>query len=166
MSTLINFAILGPGTIANTLAEVVTKLPKEENVIPYAVASRDLQRAEAFRAKYNFKKAYGSYDEMLDDPNVHLVYVATPHSHHYQYVKLCLEKNKNVLCEKPLTANAQQAREIIKLAEDRKLLLTEAMWPRYMPLAKIIVDELIQALLVKFLLLLQTWDIRLIISND
>lgn len=141
MSKPINFAILGAGIIANALAEAVTKMPKEENVIPYAVASRDLQRAEAFRAKYNFQKAYGSYDEMLDDPNVHLVYVATPHSHHYQHVKLCLEKNKNVLCEKAFTANAQQAREIIKLAEDKKLLLTEAIWPRYMPMAKTIVDE-------------------------
>ena len=116
-------------------------MPKEENVISYAVASRDIQRAEAFRAKYNFQKAYGSYEEMLEDPKVDLVYVATPHSHHYQYVKLCLEKNKNVLCEKPLTANSQQSREIIQLAEDKKLLLTEAIWPRYMPLAKIIVDE-------------------------
>ena len=57
---------------------------KEENVIPYAVASRDIQRAEAFRAKYNFQKAYGSYEEMLDDPKVDLVYVATPHSHMFR----------------------------------------------------------------------------------
>lgn len=136
----VNFAILGAGIIARALAEAVTKMPKEDNIVPYAVGSRDISRAEALRAEFNFQKAYGSYEEMLNDPNVHLVYIATPHSHHYEHAKLCLEKNKHVLCEKAFTANAKQAREIIKLAEEKKLLLTEAIWPRYMPMAKTIVE--------------------------
>lgn len=142
MTKPINFAILGAGIIAKALAEAVTKMPKEDNIIPYAVGSRDINRAESLRAEFNFKKAYGSYEEMLNDTEVDLVYIATPHSHHYEHAKLCLNHNKHVLCEKAFTANARQAREIISLAEEKKLLLTEAIWPRYIPFAKTIVDEL------------------------
>ena len=70
---------------------------------------------------------------MLKDPEVQLVYIATPHSHHYKCAKMCLEAGKHVLCEKAFTVNAKQAKEILKLAEEKKLLLTEAIWTRYMP---------------------------------
>ena len=70
---------------------------------------------------------------MLKDPEVQLVYIATPHSHHYKCAKMCLEAGKHVLCEKAFTVNAEQAKEILKLAEEKKLLLTEAIWTRYMP---------------------------------
>lgn len=131
------FSILAPGGIAHTMAEAVTKL---EEVECYAVASRRLERAEAFAQKWGFQKAYGSYEEMLDDPEVELVYVATPHSHHYQYAKMCLEHGKHVLVEKAFTVNARQAEELIQLSQTKGLLLAEAIWTRYMPSRKMIDD--------------------------
>ena len=90
--------------------------------------------------KFGVKKAYGSYEEMLNDDGVELVYIATPHSHHYEHIKLCLKHNKHVLCEKAFCANAKQAEEVMLEAESKGLLLTEAMWVRYMPMARKIVE--------------------------
>lgn len=131
------FSILAPGGIANSLAQAVQGL---EEVEAYAVASRNYDRAKAFADKWGFQKAYGSYEEMLNDPQVELVYVATPHSHHYQYAKMCLEHGKHVLVEKSFTVNAAQAEELIRLSEEKNLLLAEAIWPRYMPSRKMIDD--------------------------
>lgn len=132
-----NIAILGAGGIAKTMATTLQPLKGAEC---YAVAARDLKRAQVFADKYGFKKAYGSYTEMLADENVELVYIATPHSHHYEHVKLCLEHGKHVLCEKAFTANAKQAEEVLRMAEERGLLLTEAIWTRYMPMRQTIND--------------------------
>lgn len=131
------FAILAPGTIAHAMAKAVSGIPEAEK---YAVASRDLGRAKEFAEKWGFTKAYGSYEEMVQDPEVELVYVASPHSHHYEHAKLCLEHGKNVLVEKAFTVNAAQAEELIALARERKLLLAEAIWTRYMPSRKMIND--------------------------
>lgn len=127
-----NISILGAGSIAGTMA---TTLQPLKNVTCYAVAARDKTRAQVFADKYGFAKAYGSYKDMLEDPDVELVYIATPHSHHYEHIRLCLEHGKHVLCEKAFTANARQAEEVLRLAESKGLLLTEAMWIRYMPMA-------------------------------
>ena len=135
------FSILAPGGIAHKMAQAVSGLKEVER---YAVASRDLGRAEAFAGQWGFEKAYGSYEEMLQDPQVELVYVATPHSHHYQYAKMCLEHGKHVLVEKAFTVNAAQARELVKLAEEKGLLLAEAIWTRYMPSRKMI-DEIVDS---------------------
>ena len=131
------FSILAPGGIANSLAQAVQGL---EDVEAYAVASRSYERAKAFADKWGYQKAYGSYEEMLNDPQVELVYVATPHSHHYQYAKMCLEHGKHVLVEKAFTVNAAQAEELIRLSEEKNLLLAEAIWTRYMPSRKMIDD--------------------------
>lgn len=131
------FSILAPGGIANCLAAAVSEI---EGVEKYAVGSRSLERAEAFAEKWGFEKAYGSYEEMLEDPEVELVYVATPHSHHYQYAKMCLEHGKHVLVEKAFTVNAAQAEELIRLSREKGLLLAEAIWTRYMPSRKMIDD--------------------------
>lgn len=133
------FAILGPGKIARKMAEAVTRLQEVEC---YAVASRDLKRSKEFAETWGFEKAYGSYEEMLSDPEVELVYVATPHSHHYEQAKMCLEYRKNVLVEKAFTVNAKQAEELIALSREKGLLLAEAIWTRYMPCRKMI-DDLI-----------------------
>ena len=122
--------ILGAGKIAAAMAQTLAGLKEAEC---YAVAARELDRAKAFAEQYGFEKAFGSYEEMVSDPQVELVYVATPHSHHAEHVKLCLLHGKHVLCEKAFTANAAQAEEILVMAEERKLLLTEAIWTRYMP---------------------------------
>lgn len=127
---MIKMAIMGAGSIAIKMARTINAM---DNVQAYAIGARELERAQAFAAEYGFKKAYGSYEEMLADDEIDLVYVATPHSHHYKCVKLCLNAGKHVLCEKSFTVNADQAREILALAKERKLLLTEAIWTRYMP---------------------------------
>lgn len=134
-------AILGAGSIARTMAATINKM---EEVTSYAVASRDFKKAEDFAKEFGFVKSYGSYDEMLSDPEVELVYVATPHSHHYEHVKLCLNHGKHVLCEKAFAINAKQAIEMFNLAEEKKLFLTEAIWTRYLPLRQTI-DEIIRS---------------------
>ncbi len=135
---MMRVAILGVGNIAEKMAEAVNGL--DESVQAYAVASRDLKKAQAFAGKWGFEKAYGSYKEMLDDPQVDLVYVATPHAFHYAHAKMCIEHGKAVLCEKAFTQDAKQAEELIRLAEEKKVLLTEAIWTRYMPSRKMIND--------------------------
>lgn len=133
------FAILAPGHIAHSMARAVSEIEKIEC---YAVASRDYGRAADFAKQWGFEKAYGSYEEMVKDPQVELVYVASPHSHHYEHTKLCLEHGKHVLVEKAFTVNAKQARELIQLSEEKGLLLAEAIWTRYMPSRKMIDDIL------------------------
>lgn len=137
----IRFGILATGRIANKMAEAVTKLEETEC---YAVASRNYEKAKAFADKWGFVKAYGSYEELARDPEVELVYVASPHSHHYPHAKLCLEHGKHVLLEKAFTVNAAQARELIGLAQEKGLLLAEAFWPRYMPSRKMLDDLIAQ----------------------
>ena len=129
--------ILGAGGIASTMAKTVAGM---KDVEAYAVAARDLGRAQVFAQKYEVKKAYGSYEEMLADDEVELVYIATPHSHHYLHAKMCLEAGKYVLCEKAFTVNAEQAQKLFDLAKEKKLLITEAIWTRYMPSRKMIND--------------------------
>ena len=79
--------------------------------------------------------AYGSYEELVKDKNIDIVYVATPHSHHYQNTMLCLEAGKHVLCEKAFTVNAAQAKKLVETAKRKKLFLMEAVWTRYFPLS-------------------------------
>lgn len=131
--------ILGAGGIAATLAETMNKMPEVEC---YGVASRDLVKSQEFIKKHGFQKAFGSYEEMLADSEVELIYIATPHSHHYRHMKKCLEAGKHVLCEKAFTVNARQAEEIFALAKEKNLLVTEAIWTRYMPSRKMINDLL------------------------
>ena len=134
-------AILGAGNIAKSMAAALRGLQKRgENVEPYAVGARELSRAEAFAREQGFEKAYGSYEELVSDPKIDLVYVATPHSMHCEHTRLALEHGKNVLCEKAFTMNAGQAEEVIALAEKKGLLLAEAIWPRYMPSRQMILD--------------------------
>ena len=132
-------AILGAGGIAATMAETILPM---EGVESYAIASRSREKAQAFADKWSFEKAYGSYEDMLNDENVELVYIAVPHSHHHEWTIKALEAGKHVLCEKAFAANEKQAREMIELSEKKKLLLTEAIWTRYMPSRKLI-DEII-----------------------
>lgn len=133
------FAILAPGHIAHSMAKAVSEIEKIER---YAVASRDYGRAADFAGQWGFEKAYGSYEELAEDPQVELIYVASPHSHHYEHAKLCLEHGKHVLVEKAFTVNARQARELVQLSEEKGLLLAEAIWTRYMPSRRMI-DELL-----------------------
>lgn len=131
-----NVGIIGAGNIARSIAYALHGLG--EGYEAYAIASRDKKKAETFAKDHHVKKAYGSYEEMLQDEKVELVYIATPHSHHFAHMKLCLQYNKPMLCEKSFTMNAAQAREILTEAEEKGIFLTEAIWTRYMPSRQII----------------------------
>ena len=128
-------SILGAGKIAGTVAATLVQMQEMECV---AVASRDLAKAQAFADRFGIKRAYGSYEEMLSDPEVELVYIATPHSHHFEHIMLCLNHGKHVLCEKAFTMNAEQASRAAEEAEKKGLYLAEAIWTRYMPSRRII----------------------------
>ncbi len=125
--------ILGAGRIAVTMAQTIAQMP---DVTSWAVGARSLERAQKFAEEYGFEKAYGSYEELAADPELDLIYVATPHALHAEHIRLCLEHGKNVLAEKAFTLTADQAREVLALAEQKGLLLTEAIWTRYMPMRR------------------------------
>ena len=131
--------ILGAGNISRMVAPALVALPEIEC---YAVASRELEKAEAFAREFGFEKAYDSYEALLSDPEVELVYVATPHSHHFAHMMLCLEHGKNVICEKAFTMNAEQAKQVFAAAKARGLYAAEAIWTRYMPSRRMIQDIL------------------------
>jgi len=126
---MVKFGVIGAGRIAATFSKAANGI--QESL--YAISSRDLEKAQDFAKKYGYEKAYGSYEAMLDDPEVTCVYIATPHGFHYEQMKLCLEKGKNILCEKAFTINLKQAEEILTLAKSKNLFVMEAMWTRFLP---------------------------------
>ena len=136
--------ILGAGAIARVMADTLRKLQASghREVELYAVAARDLARAEAFAAAEGVARAYGSYEAMLEDPAVDFVYIATPHSHHYRHCRLCIDHGKAVLCEKPFTVNARQAEDLFRRARAKGVLVTEAIWTRYQPMRRSIAQAL------------------------
>lgn len=126
----VNIGILGTGTIAGVMADTIRRT---RHARLYAVASRDADRAQAFGTRYGAKRAYGSYEDLVKDRKVDLVYVATPNSEHYANANLCLDHGKACLVEKPFTVNAAQAQALIRKAEDKGIFLAEAMWTRFLP---------------------------------
>ena len=135
LSKKFKVGIIGAGSIARKMADTLRGMQEAEL---YAIAARELSRAEAFAQEFQATKAYGSYEELADDPEVDLVYIATPHSHHYQHARMCLLKGKPVLCEKAFTANTREAEELVRLSEEKGVFLTEAIWTRYMPFSRTI----------------------------
>jgi predicted dehydrogenase len=129
--------IIGTGWIAEKAAITLNGLKECE---AYAVGSRSQDKADAFAKKWNIARAYGSYRELIADPDVDLIYVGTPHSHHYDVTKEALLGGKPCLVEKAFMANARQTEEIIKLAKERGVFLAEAIWTRYQPAVKMIRD--------------------------
>lgn len=125
-----NWAILGCGKIARKFSSDLKLLP---NARLYAAASRSMDKAIAFAGEFGFEKAYGSYDEMVRDPQVDIVYVATPHSHHMEHAILCLDHGKAVLCEKAFALNADQVNRMIEAARRNGVFLMEAFWTRFQP---------------------------------
>jgi predicted dehydrogenase len=126
------WAILGPGIIAGDFAKAIIQV--SERV--YAVGARSLEKSKDFACKYNIEKAYGTYEELLTDDDIDVVYISTPHNTHYQYIMESLKNNKHVFCEKAITVNSKQLQEIIDLAEEKKLIVAEAMTIYHMPLYK------------------------------
>ncbi len=130
---------IGCGSIAKTMAITIREMHNSEIEL-YAVSARDINKAEEFKREYGGVVAYGSYEELCEDPNVDLVYVATPHSHHYRHTMLALTHNKAVLCEKAFMVNEEEAEACISFAREHKLLLVEAIWTRFMPSRRIVND--------------------------
>ena len=133
--------ILGCGVMAETFADTLRQMGEVECC---AAASRTLKRAEEFAGKYGFKKAYGSYEELCADPEVELIYIATPHSSHFDNMKLCIRHKKPVLCEKSFTVNAREAEQIREYAEQEQVFVAEAIWTRYMP-SRNMIQEIIDS---------------------
>jgi len=128
--TSIKWGILGPGKIAGKFAKDLLKVP---HAIPYAVASTRVDRAVSFAKEYHFQKHFGSYESMLADPGLDVVYVATPHVFHHQNTLMCLQAGKAVLCEKPFAMNLSLVEEMIALAKQKNVFLMEALWTRFLP---------------------------------
>ncbi|ROT87498.1 Gfo/Idh/MocA family protein [Bifidobacterium mongoliense] len=149
----IKVAILGAGGIAHAMALTLNRMaddPRYTNLVePYAVAARDGERAADFARQYGLPVSYGSYEEMLADPEVDLVYIATPHSLHAEQGEQCLRAGKNILVEKSFTANTAQAERLLATARETGLLCTEAIWTRYMPSRTIIHDLLASGIIVE-----------------
>lgn len=135
MQQKLKVGILGAGHIAQKMATTLMGMKEAEL---YAVAARELSRAEQFANEFHAQKAYGNYEALADDPDIDLIYIATPHSHHFGPARMCLLKGKPVLCEKAFTANAREAEELIRIAQEKQVFLAEAIWTRYMPFSRTI----------------------------
>lgn len=133
------WGVLAPGKMS---AKFTRGLRILENAELYAVGSRDLERARSFANEFGFKKYYGSYEELAADPDVEVIYIASPHSHHHQHAMLCLKNKKHVLCEKAFALNAQEVEEMINEAKSANLFLMEALWPPFQPFYKKAVEIL------------------------
>jgi len=129
----IKWGIVGLGKIAATFAEDL--LLSQDSEL-FAVASRGLEKASIFAQEFGAKNAYGSYDELINDPEVEVVYIATPHSLHHELTLKCIESGKAVLCEKPMGLDAIQVKEMVNLARSKKVFLMEGIWTRLIPATK------------------------------
>ncbi|KAH9811174.1 Oxidoreductase family, NAD-binding Rossmann fold [Teratosphaeria destructans] len=141
----VRWGILATGGIAEAFGRDLWPSPETrgrndiEHVIVAAASSSSAKRAQDYLKEVrapDTAKAYGSYKELVQDPNIDVIYIATPHSHHYQNARLCLEAGKNVLCEKAFTVNAAQTEKLISIAREKNLFLMEAVWTRYFPLSE------------------------------
>lgn len=130
MTTPIRWGIIGTGNIASQFADGLGVLPDAQLV---AVGSRTQASADVFGDKYQIPHRHATYQALVNDPDVDIVYVSTPHPRHKEDTLLCLEAGKPVLCEKPFTLNAQDTEAVIAVARQKKLFLMEAMWTRYLP---------------------------------
>ncbi len=135
-----HWGILSTGNIAGKFTEA---LLQTEAAIVAAVGSRSKKTAQKFASQWSIPSVHGRYEDLASDPTVDIIYIATPHIFHYENMQMCLEAGKHVLCEKPITLNASQAKACIQLARDKNLFLMEAVWMRFIP-AIIKAREMIQ----------------------
>lgn len=140
----VRWGIIGCGGIAGMFA---TSLQALDVGILLAGASRTPGRAAAFAEKHGVDRAYTDYETLVADPDIDAVYIATTHNFHYENAKLCLESGKHVLCEKPFTVNAAQARELMELAREKKLFMMEAVWTRFLPAIRKLQDLLSEGII-------------------
>jgi predicted dehydrogenase len=127
------WGILAPGKMSAKFTKGIKLL---KNAELYGVGSRDLQRAILFARDYGFRKYYGSYEELAADPRLEIIYIASPHSHHFEHTMLCLKNGKHVICEKAFAINSKEVEVMISEAKKRNLFLMEALWPPFQPFYK------------------------------
>lgn len=130
---MVNIGILGPGNIAKRVAKGINC---SKNASLYAVASRDYQKAATFAKEYGAKEAYGSYEEMLKDSKVEMVYICTPNAFHEEQIRLCFSYGKHVICEKPMVETEEKVRQLFKEAREHGCFLMEAEKTMFTPLNK------------------------------
>lgn len=135
----IRWGIIGLGTIAHKFATDLLTIP---NVELYAVASRNQEKADEFAKKHGATKAYATYEDLANDPNVDAVYIATPHALHKENALMCLEKGIAVLGEKPFAMHAEEVDEMIAKAKEKNVLLMEALWTYFLPHYQFVLNEL------------------------
>ena len=133
-----NWGILGPGRIAKKFASALA-LTTDSRL--YGVASRDKVRAQDFAQTFKAEKYYSDYLSLIQDPLVDVIYIATPHAYHFELAKACLENNKPVLSEKPLTLDAQQTQILLTLSQIKQVFLMEALWTRFIPMTVSILEN-------------------------
>ncbi len=136
-SKTFNWGILGAGKIAAKFAQDLSTVP---GAVLYAVASRSIDKAEEFAEKHDIKVSYGSYLELVEDENIDVIYVATPHTFHFEHSILCLEHKKAVLCEKPFGINLGQVETMISMAKQKNVFLMEALWTQFLPHFQFVLD--------------------------
>ncbi len=130
---MFNWAVVGTGTIVK---KFIKGLSAVSDAKVYAVCSRNFDRAESFAKEYDIECAYGSLEELVQDDNIDCIYIGVPHALHKEYMELCIRNHKNVLCEKPFTINAREAKEIRALAKENKVFVMEAMWTKFLPVVQ------------------------------
>ncbi len=133
MTKKIKWGILSTGHIANKFAKALAILPQAKLV---AVASRNVSTTQKFAKEHNVPRAYATYEELVRDPEIDVVYIGTPHTFHLENSILCMRNGKSVLCEKALTINAEEAKKMVQVAHEENVFLMEAMIPRHVPLLK------------------------------
>ena len=136
--TNLNWAVIGCGSIANEMAQALQRKGRQL----YSIANRTYENAVRFAAKYNIKKVYNSINEVFADSDVDVIYIATPHNNHYEYMKKALESGKHILVEKSITLNSRELEETVYLAKSKNLMIGEAMTIWHMPIYKKLWDIL------------------------
>ncbi len=137
----IRWGIIGAGHIAEKFATALNSLKDTELT---AIASRSADKAYEFAERFHVRKAYGSYEELVKDGEIDVIYIATPHTEHRKHASLCITHGKAVLCEKPFTVNQREAEVLITLAKEHKVFLMEAMWTKFLPVTRMVkqwIDE-------------------------
>jgi len=139
MSTkkIFNWGVLGPGKIAHKFVQDLLTLP---NARLHAVASRSIDRAREFADKYDATHAYGSYGDLVNCPDLDVVYIATPHNSHCENTLLLLKNKIPVLCEKPMGINQEEVQQMIATSREQETYLMEALWTRFLPVFQKVTD--------------------------
>lgn len=126
----VNWGIIGTGNIANKFAEAFKYV---DNANLLAIGSRDIHKAKYFAEKYSILKYYGNYQNLINDKDIDIIYIATPATYHFEHILMCINSRKNVFCEKPFTINVKEALKAYELANQNNLFIGEALWSAYLP---------------------------------